>query len=224
MDTPASPLELLQQTISRGELGELGGAATATIVRHSADIADLLLADGRNARIAATDFYPNRRWETGARHIVGIADDQSRPVRVTTNHPDLVRLLAEGHVPELRDGTVRIMRIARRPGVRTKISVAPTVEGEDAVGHMLGRAACRIRATSRQLGGERIDVVAYSDDVATHAVNALAVRALAVDNDHNGVLHITVPAHQADAATGGGNINLHLSAQLVGRRIELHTS
>lgn len=219
--TPSTPMELLSAARTTDQLGELKETVTGKISRHSYDIADLTLEDGREARMVATEFYPNRRWEKNASYIMAVVDDTTKPVRVTTNHPDLVRLLAEGQVPELRDGTVRIMRIARRPGIRTKMSVAPTREGEDAVGHMLGRAANRIRAVSRQLGGERIDVVAYSDDPATHAVNALAVRALAVETGENGNLRITIPPYQAEAAAGGGNINLHLAAQLVGRRIEL---
>lgn len=222
MSSPANPFDLLQ-SYGRDQAGELGLTLTGLVGKNSSDIADIRLSDGRAARIAATDFYPNRKWAAGASYIVAIVDATTVPVRVTTNHPDLVRLLLEGQVPELRDGTVRLMRIARRPGVRSKVSVAPTVAGEDAVGYVLGRAATRVRTVSSQLGGERIDVVAYHPDPAVHAVNALAVRALEVHTEQDGTLIITVPPYQAEAARGGGNINLHLSAQLVGRRIELRT-
>lgn len=214
---------LLEQERESDKIGVHGRSALVTIVRYTDDVADVRATDGRAGRMHATDLPPGRSWRAGERYMAVVVDGSATPVRVSANHPDLVRILLEGHSPEVRDGSVRVMAVARRPGVRTKISVAATTEGVDAVGAALGRAAGRVRAVSESLGGERIDVVAWNPDPCIHAVNALSVRALHAE-DMGSHLRIVVPPYQMEAALGGGNMNLILAVKLVGRRIRVESA
>lgn len=195
-------------------------ATTAEVIEASADVAVVRLADGRLATLPVSEFYRNRRWSVGARYQVAVLEaGTSRPI-VSTTRPELVALLAAGVCPELRDGTVRVMNIVRSVGIRTKISVAPTTTDVDAVGAFVGRAANRIQALSKALQGERIDVVAYSEDADTYLRNALGVK---VDHleDNGRLVTLKVPSHQLDAAVGGGGLNASLAARLTGRRISI---
>ena len=195
-------------------------ATTAEIVDATADVAVVRLADGRLATLPITEFYPNRRWSVGARYQVAVLDNAgTRPI-VSTTAPELIELIAAAYCPELRDGSVRVMGVVRSVGIRAKIAVAPTREGVDAVGALVGRAANRVQAVTRALTGERVDVVAYSEDPDTYLRNALGVKVDAIATEGR-VAQITVPAHQYDAAVGGGGLNASLAAKITGRHISI---
>jgi N utilization substance protein A len=189
-------------------------AVTAELVQQSADVAVMRLPDGSSAVMPVTEFYPNRRWTEGGRYHVAVLPT-ARPVCSTTR-PELLELLAAGLIPELRDGSVRIMCVARTVGVRSKIAVAATQEGVDAVGAMLGRAANRSKALSRMLLGERIDIVAYHPEPLTFLRNALGVSIVETSTTDEGRLRVIVPAHQFNAAVGGGGLNAALASRLTG--------
>lgn len=189
----------------------------------SADVALVTLLDGRTGRLPATSMTPGRRPEAEQKMILAEVEGGSRPLLSATSS-ELLPLLLDGLVPELRDGSVRVMSVARRVGVRSKVAVAGTVEGVDPVGALLGRGAGRIKVASRLLGGERIDVVAWHPEAPQFAVNALAVTATSCTQDPSGTLRIVVPPHQLHAALGGGRLNVSLASQLVGRRISIESS
>lgn len=192
--------------------------ATVTVTDATADVATVRLLDGTTAIMPVTEFYPNRRWQLGGRYQVAVLPGP-RPV-ASVARPELIELLAAGVVPELRDGTVRVMCVARTVGVRSKVAVAPTSEGVDAVGALLGRAANRTKALSAMMLGERIDVVAWNPDPFVFLQNALGVRILShVEVD--GKFEITVPAHQFKAAVGGGGLNAALASRLTGVRCSI---
>lgn len=195
-------------------------AVSGVVTSASADIAMLRLLDGRTAALPVTEFYPNRRFAIGARYHLACSDDASpRPV-VSTNRPELIDLLAAGIVPELRDGQVRVVRVARQPGIRSKVAVAACVEGVDAVGAFIGRAANRVAALSKLLLGERIDIIAFHPDPHTFLRNTLGTQITSI-TERDRVLEIRVPAHQFEAAVGGGGMNAMLTARLIGRRISI---
>jgi N utilization substance protein A len=185
------------------------------------DVALVRLRDGRTGRLPVTEFHPNRRWETGRTYFLAACDDSSRPL-LSATRPELVGLVLAGLVPELRDGRVRILRTARQVGIRSKVAVAPTVEGVDAVGALIGRAACRLKAASAMLTGERIDVVSFNPDRARFVVNALAVKPLSCTVTDTGAVEVAVPQHQLASALGGGGLNVSLAARLTGARILVH--
>jgi N utilization substance protein A len=134
--------------------------------------------------------------------------------------PELIAMLLDGLSPEVRDGRVRVMAVARQVGVRSKVAVAATVAGVDPVGACLGRAANRVKALTAMLLGERVDIVAYHPDPVRFLANALAVVPESVETTAEG-FQVRVPRHQLTAAKGGGNLNVVLASRLLGTRIEV---
>ena len=190
---------------------------TAKCTKVSRDTAVFELVNGTKCIVPVTSFYPNKTWVVDESYIMLVVS--SNPLQLTAIGTDLVELLAEGVIPEVRDGQVRIAAVARQPGVRTKISVVATKPELDAVGACLGRAASRAKSISAMLLGERIDIVAYNSDPIVHALNALAVGVTKTSVSPDETINVYVPQHKLLAALGGGNINAILAAKLVGRKI-----
>lgn len=193
---------------------------TAEIVQASNDVAVVRLADGRVGMLPVTEFYPNKKWGTGNRYPVALLENNSARPIVSVACDEIIELLAPAFVPELREGRVRVMGIARRVGIRSKIAVAPTEEGLDAVGLFVGKAANRVAGISRSLCGERVDVVAYSENKEVFIKNALGVKVVDIEIKNNSAV-VRVPTHQIDAAIGGGGLNAYLAAKLVGIKISI---
>lgn len=193
---------------------------SGVVTSSSADVAVLRLLDGRTATLPVTEFYPNRRFSVGARYHLACSDATSPRPLVSALNPELIDLLAAGVVPELRDGLVRVVRVARQPGIRSKVAVASTQPGVDAVGAFIGRAANRVQTLSKLLHGERLDIIAFSPDIEVFVRNALGVSVTSVVSTER-VLQIRVPDHQFEAAVGGGGMNALLTAKLIGRRISI---
>ena len=203
--------DLLQPTFSR--------LVTVTVREASPDVAVCDLPDGTAARLPVTAFYPNRSWVVGGRYHLALAEGDGSPL-LSATAPELIALLLDGLSPEVRDGRVRVMGVARQVGVRSKVAVAATIAGVDPVGACLGRAANRIKALSTMLLGERVDVVAYHPDAPRFLANALAVVPESVETVEDGFL-VRVPRHQLTAAKGGGNLNVVLASRLLGARVEV---
>jgi N utilization substance protein A len=115
---------------------------------------------------------------------------------------------------------VRIVRVARQVGIRSKIAVAATVPGVDPVGAFIGRAANRVAALSRMLMGERVDVVAWNPEAHVFITNALGVKVETI-SDEPRFIAVQVPEHQLAAAVGGGGLNAQLTARITGKRISI---
>lgn len=192
---------------------------SARIVEASPDVAVCALTDGRTGRLPVTEFYPNRPWTVGSTYQLAATDDH--PIRLSATTDQLPALLLDGLVPEIRNGQVRVMAVARHVGVRAKIAVASTDASIDPVGACLGRAANRIKALSTLMQGERVDVVAYHSDPDRFLLNALAVSPVSTSIAEDGVVTVVVPRHQITAARGGGNLNVVLAARLCGRRVQV---
>lgn len=203
-----------------GDIAPASRLATGTLRDAGADVSLVELYDGRTGRLPASETAHARKSENGSQLILAEIEDGSRPL-LSATRTELLPLLLEGLVPELRDGTVRVMRVARRVGIRSKVAVAATTEDVDPVGAVLGRGAGRIRLATRLLDGERIDVVAWHPDKARFAVNALAVSAISSEMSEDGTIRVVVPGHQLSAAIGGGKLNVTLASQLVRTRINL---
>lgn len=198
-------------------------STTGIITEHTSDLALVHTPTSKRATLAASNFYPNKKWHTGLRVFgVNLSPDPTKEDLSVTD-PRLVELLFAGVVPELRAGLVRVMSVTRSVGIRSKIAVAPTQEGVDAVGVFVGKAANRVRFVTNMLLGERVDVVAYDPDPLIFLQNALGVsfeNCETVDNS----LQIKVPTHQYDAAVGGGGLNAALASRLTKTRFTITPS
>lgn len=193
-----------------------------TVVDDRRDLFEVTFADGTVGWLPRSETPQVRPLHHNDRVLVAVTGEHGgRPV-VSAIRPEIVAAALDGVVPELRDGTVRVMGVAREPGVRTKIAVAATVAGVDAVAAILGRASNRLKAAMVLLGGERVDVVAWHDNPAVYATNALGpVGATAAVVEEDGSVTVTVPDHLAPAALGGGALNVRLAVGLLGRRITI---
>jgi hypothetical protein len=145
----------------------------ARITSLGGDVAVCELHDGTTAMLPVSEFPPHLRWAAGD-ELSALCQVDDGQQWLSCNRPELVVLVAHGYVPELRTGDVRVMGVARSPGVRTKLAVAPTVADLDPVTAVVGRAANRVRSIAQQLGGERLDVVAWHQDRSAYLRNAFA--------------------------------------------------
>lgn len=197
---------------------------TGRLVAANDDVARLELSDGRSAWMPRGEFYAMRTWKEGYWYLLGQLGTGNDP-QVSATRADLIPLLLSSYCPEIRDGRVRIMTVAREAGVRTKVAVAATVPGLDPVAACLGRGANRIQAASRQLGGERIDIVAWNADPAVFIRNALGPVAITdIHPGEDGSWNIIVEPHAASASVGGGGMNVRLAGALIGARLSIRTS
>jgi len=139
-------------------------------------------------------------------------------------YPKFVSKLFELEVPEIGSGQVLVKSIAREAGSRTKIAVASTMEGIDPIGAAVGQRGTRVTAVINELGGEKIDIIEYSDDPQRYIINALSpakimeVRVL----PKNKALAV-VPDDQLSLAIGKDGQNVRLAAKLTGWKIDVRS-
>jgi N utilization substance protein A len=175
-----------------------------------------------------SEQIPNEFYRPGQRlksYILSVEKTSKGPlVKLSRTYPKFVSKLFELEVPEISAKQVEIKSIAREPGSRTKIAVFATEEGIDPVGAMIGQRGARIMAVSNELGGEKIDVIAWSEEPEKYIANALSpakvleVRIL----PQNKALAI-VPDDQLSLAIGKDGQNVRLAAKLTGWRIDVKT-
>lgn len=142
---------------------------------------------------------------------------------VSRTHPGVIRRLFELEVPEIFDGTVEIMGIAREPGSRTKVAVASKNEDVDAIGSCIGPKGGRVNHIVEELHGEKIDLIPYSADVSAYIAAALApadVVDVAVSREDRRA-RVVVPDDQLSLAIGNKGQNVRLAAKLTGWRIDI---
>lgn len=138
-------------------------------------------------------------------------------------HPKLLSKLFELEVPEVANETVEIKAIAREAGLRSKIAVASTVENVDPIGSCVGQKGTRVQAVINELGGEKIDIIEWSDDPAKFISNALSpAKVLDVEVDEaRGVAKATVPEEQLSLAIGKRGQNVRLAVKLTNWKIDV---
>ena len=146
-------------------------------------------------------------------------------VIVSRSHRDYMAALFKREVPEVDDSIVQIMGIARDPGSRAKVAVLSRDRDVDPVGACVGIRGSRIQNIVQELHGERIDIVVWSQDIASYARNALApatISRIVVDEDEN-LLEVIVPDDQLTNAIGRKGQNVKLAAKLLGWKIDIFT-
>ncbi len=150
-------------------------------------------------------------------------DKPGASLYVSRTSPDLVRRLFEREVSEISDGTVEIKGIAREPGYRTKIAVWSEQPKVDPVGACVGVGGARVRTIVSELGGEKVDIINWSEDIKTYVANALKPARLvsvAVDDAHK-KLEIRVADDQLSLSIGKKGQNSRLAAKLLGWNIDI---
>jgi N utilization substance protein A len=157
--------------------------------------------------------------------IVDVKETEKGPkAMISRTHPGLVKRLFEMEVPEIYDGTVIIDSVSRDAGSRTKLAVHSKDEDVDAIGACIGPRGARVNKIVEVLGGEKIDIVNYSDDPEKFIAAALApadVLKVEIEAADKHICHVTVPDHQLSLAIGNKGQNARLAAHLTGWKIDI---
>jgi N utilization substance protein A len=169
---------------------------------------------------------PQEYYKPGQRLRVLVKKVEQTPkgpaIVLSRAYPKFVSKLFEIEVPEVSAGQVQIKAIAREPGSRTKIAVSAIEEGIDPIGAMVGQRGTRVAAVINSLGGEKIDVVQWSEDPKEFIANALApAKVIEVKIGEKGKATAIVPEDQLSLAIGKDGQNVRLAAKLTGWKIDV---
>ncbi|HNX23878.1 MAG TPA: transcription termination factor NusA [Spirochaetota bacterium] len=171
---------------------------------------------------------PLERYKIGDRIkalILSVQRSAKGPdVILSRAHPKFVEKLFEMEIPEIYDGIVKIVKIVREPGLRTKVAVTSDRDDVDSVGACVGMKGIRIQSIVRELEGEKIDVVAYYEDKKIMAANALTPAKVkeVVQTSGGGVIAV-VDNDQYSLAVGRSGHNVRLASRLCGFDIDIKT-
>jgi len=195
-------------------------------VEYGHIIVDLGRAEGVIRREQA---LPRENVKSGDRIRAYIYDVREEPrgsqIFLSRAHPQFMAQLFSQEVPEVYDGVIQIVSVARDPGSRAKIAVYSNDGSIDPVGACVGMRGSRVQAVVNELQGERIDIIPWNDDVASFIVNALQpaeVAKVVIDEDDNRI-EVVVPDDQLSLAIGRRGQNVRLASQLSGWAIDILT-
>ena len=172
-------------------------------------------------RIPNEVYRPNERIKV---YVNKVEQTTKGPkIFVSRTHPNLLKRLFEKEVPEIYDGTVEVMSVAREAGERSKISVHAENTDVDAVGSCVGAKGARVEAVVNELSGEKIDIVLWDTDPKVFVRNALSpsqVVDVLVDEENQSTV-VIVPDNQLSLAIGKKGQNARLAAKLTGWKIDI---
>ena len=191
---------------------------TEAVLPKSEQVPGETFADGQRIRVYVMDVFAG---DKGPRMKISRRGPQ---VRVSRTHPNLVKRLFEMEVPEIYDGTIEIKSTAREAGSRTKMAVWSKNPDVDAVGACIGPKGTRVSGIVEELGGEKIDVVKYSEDIREFIGAALApadVLNVEIEDEEARSCKVTVPDNQLSLAIGNKGQNARLAAKLTGWKIDI---
>ena len=180
------------------------------------------------AILPKAEQVPGEELREGERikvYVVDVRDSEKGPkIMISRTHSGLVKRLFEMEVPEIFDGTIEINARSREAGSRTKLAVYSKDENVDPIGACIGPRGSRVAGIVEELGGEKIDIVKYSDDPAEFIKGALSpANVLSVEVDPEGAkaCRVTVPDSQLSLAIGNRGQNVRLAARLTGWKIDI---
>lgn len=205
--------EVVNGSIKRVEYGnstiDLGGRAEA-LLRRDESLPRENLTNG--ARVRAY-IYDVRREQRGPQ------------IFLSRTRPEFMAKLFMQEVPEIYDGIIEIKGVARDPGSRAKIAVTSRDSSIDPVGACVGMRGSRVQAVVNELGGEKIDIVPWSEDLGTFIVNALAPAEITkvVLDEQNKRMEVVVAEEQLSLAIGRRGQNVRLASILAGWDIDIMT-
>ncbi len=179
------------------------------------------------AVLPASEQVPREHYMPGQRlrvFLVAVnAANKGPEVLVSRAHPEMVKQLFITEVPEIASGAVEIKAIAREAGSRTKMAVVAKDENIDPIGSCVGQRGTRVQTVISELGGEKIDIVAWSEDVAKFITASLApAKVLSVAlNEVEKTAKVEVASDQLSLAIGRGGQNVRLAVKLTGWKIDI---
>ena len=214
-----------------GEYAGKEGHLVSGVIQQTQDMRNVHVDIGDiEAVLPAHEQVPTETYVHGERiraYVLDVSRGMKGPsITLSRTHPGLVRQLFELEVPEIADGTVEIMSLAREAGHRTKIAVRANVAGVNPKGACIGPLGARVRAVMSELRGEKIDIVDWDDDPATFVGNALSpsrVVSVTVVDEEARAARVIVPDFHLSLAIGKEGQNARLAARLTGWRIDIRS-
>ena len=181
------------------------------------------------AILATTEQSPLEHYRIGQNvkaFVLEVRRSAKGPqIYVSRTHKGFLRRLFELEVPEIHAGTVEVKAIAREAGSRSKVAVASRQQGLDPIGATVGQRGARVQAVVAELGGEKIDVIEWSEDASTFVAKALSpaqVIEVRIDEEHR-IANVVVPERMLSLAIGREGQNARLAAKLTGWRIDIRS-
>jgi len=208
---------------------QLGEIVTGVVKKASRDSVIIDLGNNAEAIIYRDDMLPRETFRPGDR-VRGLLYEIKPEARgaqlfVSRTKPEMLIELFRVEVPEIGEEMLEIKGAARDPGSRAKIAVKSNDKRIDPVGACVGMRGSRVQAVSGELGGERVDIVLYDDNVAQYVINAMApaeVASIIVDED-KGTMDIAVEEGNLAMAIGRSGQNIRLASQLTGWELNVMT-
>ena len=186
------------------------------------------LGKGGTAVLPRNEQVPGEQLREGQHIQVYVVDvmegDRGPRMMISRTHPGLVKRMFEMEVPEIFDGTVEVKAISREAGARTKMAVWSKDANVDPVGACIGQRGQRVAKIVEELGGEKIDIVRWSEDPAEFISAALSpanVVGVEILEGETKSCRVTVPDHQLSLAIGNKGQNARLCARLTGYNIDI---
>ncbi len=172
-------------------------------------------------QIESERYFPGTRLKVLLREVT--MSSKGPEIRLSRSSPGLVAAIFAQEIPEVANGIVEIKNIAREPGSRTKVAVAANDDAIDPIGSCIGQRGTRIQTIIRELGGEKVDVVLWSESMEEYITAALSpAKILNVSLDEAGHLAtVKVASDQLSLAIGKGGQNVRLAARLTGWKITI---
>lgn len=218
-----------EDDVTHGQFAGKVGDLVSGVVQQGSDPRLVFIDIGKvEAVLPPQEAVASERLPHGARVKALVVGTRRGPkgtqVIVSRTHPALVRELFALEVPEIADGSVEIVALAREAGHRSKMAVKATRSGLNPKGACIGPMGARVRAVMAELGGEKIDIVDWSDDPAkmiAHALSPARVSSVEVVDSEARAARVIVPDYQLSLAIGKEGQNARLAARLTGWRIDI---
>ncbi|MGZ5404476.1 MAG: transcription termination factor NusA [Nocardioides sp.] len=220
-----------EDDIKFGEFSGKEGDIISGVIQQGRNPDDVMVDLGRlEGLLPAGERVPGEDYNHGTRIkciVVSVRKGMRGPqITLSRTHPNLVKRLFALEVPEIADGSVEIVAIAREAGHRTKIAVRSTVAGINPKGACIGPMGQRVRNVMSELHGEKIDIVDWSEVPSQFVANALSparVNAVEVISEADRSARVVVPDFQLSLAIGKEGQNARLAARLTGWRIDIRS-
>lgn len=233
----SSARNVIRQGIRAGEKGQsllefqskLGEIATATVERVDPVKGIATIRIGKSSAMLPKSEQVGcgtlREGDHVKVYIADVKDNERGPhAIISRSHPGFVRRLFEQEVPEIYDGIVEIKSVSREAGSRTKMAVLSNNPDVDAIGACIGPKGARVNSIVDELGGEKIDIIEYSEEPEQYISAALSpatVLKVDITDAEKKSCKATVPDGQLSLAIGNKGQNARLAARLTGWRIDI---
>lgn len=204
----------------------VGEIVNATVQRVEGPMVFMDLGHA-SALMPPSQQNPKEQYRVGDRHKVFLASvEQSRrgpEILASRTSPEMVKAFFEMEVPELASGSIEIKVVSREAGSRTKMAVLSHDDSIDPIGSCVGQRGARVQTVMNELGGEKIDIIEYSEDPVRFIVNALSpAKVVSVQlNEEEHLAKAFVAEDQLSLAIGKGGQNVRLAAKLTGWKIDV---